>query len=141
MGGKQFTRLQRSISWKEGRYGKRRRARGVKVAPKPPTLLEYGLGLISSIVAVAFVLAMAFILLGSFQVPMYISYGALLAFVGAGGLILGPRDRLGIIVAVGLTLFWIVGVIGLFLIRDEIQLHRHEHRNAVSRIIVQSRAR
>lgn len=127
MAGNRFKIRNRSIRWKEGRYKGRRRVRILRRSSKRNLLLEIIVAAIVSVIATGVAFCLAFILLGSYRLPLHLGYGAVLAFIAVVSLILGPRDRAGFLIAGGIGLFCILGSAYLFSVRDEVQIRPHRH--------------
>lgn len=128
MAGKRFTVRSRDIRWREGRYGKRRRSQLLSRPPRPRPVLDVVIALVASLIAGGLVLCMAFLLLGSYGLPLHLGYGVILAGVTLCSLVMGPRDRGGVMITAGLALVWVLGTASLYVVRDDIHLRPHEHR-------------
>ncbi|MNR92749.1 hypothetical protein D3C72_237910 [compost metagenome] len=131
MAGKRFTVRGRSIRWREGRYRQRgRRLQTLPLRPRPvlDTLIAIGVSLFAG----GLVFCMALLLLGAHKVPLHFGYGAILGGVIACSFVFGPRDRAGLMIVGGLVVVWVLGTTGLYLSRDQIVLHPHEHHSAVA---------
>lgn len=126
MAGKRFTVRSRDIRWREGRYGKRRRSR-LSRPPRPRPVLDVVIAIVASLVAGGLVLCMAFMLFGSHGLPLHLGYGVILAGVTLCSLLMGPRDRGGVMITAGLAVVWFLGTAGLYVVRDDIHLGAHEH--------------
>lgn len=132
MAGKRFTVRGRSIGWREGRYGKRRRSRPPTRPLKPRPVLDTIIAVGVSLFAGGIVFCMAFLLLGSHKVPLHFGYSVILGGVIACCFLFGPRDRPGLMVIVGLVVVWVLGTAGLYMSRGEIVLRPHEHHRATA---------
>lgn len=136
LAGKRFTVRSRDIPWREGRYGKRRRSRPSR-PPKPRPVLDAVIAVVSSLIAGSFGLCMAFILFGSYDLPVYLGYGGILAAVMLCSLLMGPRDRGGVMITAGLALVWILGTASLYVVRADIRLRPDEHRKPAAVVLGQ----
>jgi hypothetical protein len=86
------------------------------------------IALVASLFAGGLVLCMAFILSGAYGLPPHLGYGAVLAGATLCSLLMGPRDRSGVMITAGLAVVWVLGTAGLYLVRDDVHLRPHEHR-------------
>ncbi len=127
MAGKRFTVRSRDLRWREGRYGKRRRSRLLTRPSEPRPVLDAIIAVVVSLIAAGIVFCMAFLLFGSHKVPLHFGYGAILGVVTVGSLLLGPRDRGGLLMATAVAVVWVLGTAGLYGLRDQIHLRPHEH--------------
>lgn len=129
MAGKRLTVRSRDIPWREGRYGKRRRSRPPRRPQKSRPVLDVVVALVASLAAGGLVLCMAFIQLGAHRLPLHLGYGALLGLVTLCSLLMGPRDRGGLMITGGLALVWSLGTLGLYVVRDQIHLDPRDARD------------
>ena len=130
MAGKRFTGRGRSIRWREGRYGKRRRGRPQTRPFKPRPIFDTLMAVGVSLFAGALVLCMAFLLFGAQKVALHLGYGVILGGVTACSFLFGPRDRAGLMIVGALVVVWVLGTAGLYVSRDQIVLRPHDHHSA-----------
>ena len=128
LAGKRFTVRSRDLRWKEGRP-KTRRPRP-KSPPKPNLRLDLAVAAVASLMTAGVAFCLAIALSGTYGVPLYLAFAVILGGVGVACFMMGPRDRGGRLIACGIGLLWLIGVVGLFAARAEIILSPYRHASA-----------
>lgn len=134
LAGKRFTLLSCDIRWRDDRYVKRRRSRPSR-PPKPRPVLDAFIAVVASLIAGSFGLCMAFMLFGSSELPVYPGHGGILAAVMLCSLLMGPRDRGGVMITAGLALVWSPGPASLYVVRADTKLRPDDHRKPAAVVL------
>lgn len=107
--------------------------------PRPRLILDLVIAIVASLFAAGLVLCMAFMLLGSHGLSLHLGYGVILGGVMLCSLLMGPRDRGGMMITAGLALVWILGATSLYVVRDNIHFRPHDHQKPAAALFNRER--
>lgn len=86
------------------------------------------------LVAAGVALGIAFGLLGAYRMPLHYGYSLVLGIIIVGGVMAGPRDRTGWMIAGAIALAWLLGAGYLYSVREQIHL-RPEGRHGRTTVV------
>lgn len=135
MGGKRSPIRSTAPRWRPGRYKQRARSRVRRERPFRPvedTLIAIGASLVAAVTVICLALPMA----ATYRIPVFLSFGVIMASLTAITFRLGGKGQAGRVMA-GIMLGMCILLSGLlFLARDQLNFepHDHDHSTAAAKV-------